>query len=141
MKLSVLVVALVGLNISLHSNAIEYENIKSVEKGEVTMSTSRVSIKSSGWMNYLKKIVRIEGVKTEKGDVVFERGMISPYKKEIALSSPGKYRIKLLCERPIKLSKRHPELDLEVSPQCDYVIDCEDISGQIKPVVTTTCKG
>jgi len=105
------------------------------------MSTSRVSVKPSGWMNYLKKIVRIESVKTESGEVVFERGIISAYKKEMILSSPGKYRIKLLCERPIKLSKKYPEMDLEVTPQCDYIIDCEDVEGKINPVVITTCKG
>ena len=104
------------------------------------MSTSRVSIKPSGWIDYLKKIVRIEGVKTESGEIVFERGLISPYKKEMDLSAPGKYHIKLLCEQPIRLSKKHPEIDLEINAECDYVIDCEDVGGKIKPVVSTICK-
>ena len=137
MVLGVSVVILV----SLSSNAMAFENINVVEEEEAFMSTSRVSVNPSGWSNYLKKIVRIESVKTEAGEVVFERGIISPYKKEIVLSAPGKYRIKLLCERPIKLSKKHPEFDLDVNPQCDYVIDCEDVGGKIKPVVITTCKG
>jgi len=137
MGLGLFVVVLV----SLSSSAMAFENINVVEKGGAIMSSSRVSVKSYDWMNYLKKIVRIESVKTERGEIVFERGIIAPYKKEIVLSAPGKYRIKLLCERPIKLSKKHPEFDLDVNPQCDYVIDCEDVGGKIKPVVITTCKG
>ena len=137
MGLGLLVVILV----SLSSNVMAVENIRAVDKGEKIMSTSRVSVKPSGWMNYLKKIVRIESVKTEAGDLIFERGIISAYKKEMILSAPGKYRIKLLCERPMKLSKKHPEVDIKVNPQCDYVIDCEDVGGKIKPVVISTCKG
>ncbi len=137
MGLGLLVVILV----SLSSNVMAVENIRAVDKGEQIMSTSRVSVKPSGWMNYLKKIVRIESVKTEAGDLIFERGIISAYKKAMILSAPGKYRIKLLCERPMKLSKKHPEVDIEVNPQCDYVIDCEDVGGKIKPVVISTCKG
>lgn len=136
MRLSLLVFILV----SLSSNAIASENVSVTEAGESAMTTSKVSIKPSGWMNYLKKIVRIEGVKTESGEIVFERGLISPYRKEMDLSAPGKYRIKLLCERPIKLSKKHPEIDVEINAECDYVIDCEDVGGKIKPVVSTTCK-
>ena len=132
---------LVAILVSLPSNAMASENISVAEQGVSTMSTSRVSIKSSGWMNYLKKIVRIESVKTEAGDVLFERGMISPYKKEMIFSEPGKYRIKLLCERPIKLSKQHPEVDLDINAECDYVIDCEEVGGKMKPVVSTICKG
>ena len=131
---------LVAILVSLSSNAMASENIRVVEKGELIVSTSRVSIKPSGWIDYLKKIVRIESVKTEAVDFMYERAMISPYKKEMILSAPGKYRIKLLCERPIKLSKKHPEIDLEIHAECDYVIDCEDVGGKIKPVVTTTCK-
>ena len=131
---------LVAILISLPSSAMASEYISVAEEGVSTMSTSRVSVKPSGWMNYLKKIVRIESVKTEAGEVVFERGMISPYKKEMNLSAPGKYRIKLLCERPIKLSKKHPEIDLEISAECDYVIDCEEVGGKIEPVVSAVCK-
>ena len=137
MGLSLLVVILA----SLSSNVMAINNIHDVEEREALMSTSRVSVKPSGWMNYLKKIVRIESVKTEAGDVIFERGIISAYKKEVILSAPGKYRFRLLCERPIKLSKKHPEVDIKVNPQCDYVIDCEDVGGKIKPVVISTCKG
>ena len=61
---------LVAILVSLSSNAMASENIRVVEKGELIVSTSRVSIKPSGWMNYLKKIVRIESVKTEAGDVI-----------------------------------------------------------------------
>ena len=131
---------LAAILVSLSSNALAFENINVVEKEVLVMSTSRVSVKPSEWMNYLNKIVRIESVKTEAGEIVFERGMISPYKKEIILPAPEKYRIKLLCERPIKLSKKHPEIGLEVNAQCDYVIDCEDVDGKMTPVVTSTCK-
>jgi len=58
----------------------------------------------------------------------------------MVLDAPANYRVTLLCERPIKLSMKHPVIELEVDGTCDYILDCRDVDGLITATATPVCK-
>lgn len=102
---------------------------------------AKVRVKKTGFKNYFRKIVRIESVRNDDGDYLFKRSLVSPYKREISLSAPGKYEFKVLCESPIRFRFEHPILQLVVEDGSDYVIDFDARKKVFKPYAIEIAPG